>query len=152
VGNLAECDICGKPATTRAIIEGAKLSVCARCAIYGQEMVAPTVRKPFAARPIRELEVVEGYGRLVRQARERTGLSRQDLARKLFIVENVLERIENEHLKPNETIAKKLEKELGIILLEEKKPEGTYTAPSFSSQKSQGRGLTLADMVEIKKK
>jgi putative transcription factor len=150
---MAECDICGKPATTAAIIEGAKLSVCARCASYGQEIRAPTFRKPNASRPIAELEVVDGYGRLVRQSRERTGLSRQDLARKLFILENVLERIENEHLKPNEAVAKKLEKELGIVLLEEKKQDDgrSFSAtPSFS--KGSGRGLTLADMVEIKKK
>ena len=152
---MADCDICGKPATTTAIIEGARLSVCGRCAVYGQELRAPSFRKPSAARPIKELEVVEGYGRLVRQARERTGVSRQDLARKLFILENVLERIENEHLKPNEAVAKKLEKELGIILLEEKKNDDNRAAPGFppsTGQRSSGRGLTLADMVEIKKK
>jgi putative transcription factor len=100
-----------------------------------------------------ELEVVEGYGRTVRQARERAGLTRMELARKLFIVENVLERIESEHLKPNEAVAKKLEKELGITLLgprgaDEDKPQ----AKSFSSGQPSGRGLTLADLVEIKKK
>ncbi len=100
-----------------------------------------------------ELEVVEGYGRIVRQARERAGLTRQELARKLFILENVLERIENEHLKPNEAVAKKLEKELGITLLGPRGEEDRQKPQSFSTGSSTtGRGLTLADLVEIKKK
>ena len=148
---MADCDICGRPATTKAIVEGATLSVCARCVSYGRELCAPTIRRPNAPRPMVELEVIEGYGRTVRQARERAGLTRMELARKLFIVENVLERIESEHLKPNEAVAKKLEKELGITLLgsrDEDKPQ----AKSFSSGQPSGRGLTLADLVEIKKK
>ena len=133
---MADCDICGRPATTKAIIEGATLSVCARCVQYGRELSAPATRRPQQSRPMVELEVVEGYGRIVRQARERAGLTRQELARKLFILENVLERIENEHLKPNEAVAKKLEKELGITLLG---PRGE--APSFKIRK-RGKRIT----------
>jgi putative transcription factor len=100
-----------------------------------------------------ELEVVEGYGRLVRGARERAGLTRTELARKLFILENVLERIENEHLRPNEAVAKKLEKELGITLLVPRdSQEGRAAATGVAQKAPQGRGLTLADLVEIKKK
>jgi len=151
---MADCDICGRPATTKAIVEGATLSVCARCVSYGRELSAPTIRRPNAPRPMVELEVAEGYGRIVRQARERAGLTRQELARKLFILENVLERIENEHLKPNEAVAKKLEKELGISLLGPRNGDEERSQPkSFSSAgQSSGRGLTLADLVEIKKK
>ncbi|MFA6329888.1 MAG: multiprotein-bridging factor 1 family protein [Candidatus Micrarchaeia archaeon] len=151
---MADCDICGRPATTKAIVEGATLSVCGRCVSYGRELSAPTIRRPNQPRPMVELEVVEGYGSTVRHARERSGLTRQELARKLFILENVLERIENEHLKPNEAVAKKLEKELGITLLgprngDEGKPQ---TKPFSNAGQSSGRGLTLADLVEIKKK
>lgn len=151
---MADCDICGRPATTKAIVEGATLSVCARCVSYGRELSAPTIRRPNQPRPLIELEVAEGYGRIVRQARERAGLTRQELARKLFILENVLERIENEHLKPAEAVARKLEKELGITLLGPRgADEDQQKARSFSSAgQPAGRGLTLADMVEIKKK
>ena len=151
---MADCDICGRPATTKAIVEGATLSVCIGCARYGRELSAPTARKPRQARPMVELEVAEGYGRMVRKARERSGLTRQELARKLFILENVLERIENEHLKPNEAVARKLEKELGITLLgprgaDEERPQAK---PFPAGGQPAGRGLTLADLVEIKKK
>jgi len=148
---MADCDICGRPATTKAIVEGATLSVCARCVAYGRELSAPAIRRPNQPRPMVELEAVEGYGRTVRQARERAGLTRLELARKLFILENVLERIENEHLAPNEAVARKLEKELGITLLGSR-DSGEKSKPLSTGGQSSGRGLTLADMVEIKKK
>ena len=151
---MTACDICGKPAITQAMVEGARLSVCAGCLRYGTEVqTAQRPRQGGQPRPPKEYDVVEGFGRLVRKSREKAGMSRQELARKLFVFDNVLERVEDERLRPDEKLARKLEKELGITILEEKGREAqTPPAPANAPAQASSRGLTLADIIEIKKK
>ncbi len=150
---MPDCDICGKPAVTSAIVEGARLSVCERCVSYGRELApkAAAFGRKTASRPPAELEVIEDYGKIVVQARERAGMSRQGLARKLFVFESVLSRVEEGKLKPSVELSKKLEESLGITLLEERKPE-QGRVETIRQERHQGRGLTLADVVSIKKK
>lgn len=107
--------------------------------------------------PLKELAVVEGYSRIVSQAREAAGLTRAELARKLLIFENVVERIEEGKLKPSEDVARKLETALKITIIEEAKKEEAPSARERPAEFSHGhrrapRELTLADIVTIKKK
>ena len=150
---MPDCDICGKPAVTTAIVESARLSVCERCVSYGRELApyAAASGRKTAPRPPAELDVVEDYGKIVVQARQRAGMTRQELARKLFVFESVLSRVEEGKLKPSVELSKKLEESLGITLLEERKPEQEQQK-TISQERHQGRGLTLADVVNIKKK
>ena len=155
---MTDCDICGKPAVTQAIVEGAKMSVCQRCLSFGQEVSRRSARpKPAAAKPPKEMETVEGYSSIVINAREKAKLTRSELARQLNMFENILERIESGALRPNEEIAKKLEKALSITLLEERK-EGAPKPIEPEERHQHGphgkpsRELTLADVVNIKHK
>jgi putative transcription factor len=114
------------------------------------------------ARPLAEYSLAEGYGRTVVEAREKHGLSRDDLAKKLFISEHELARIEEEKLKPREQIARKLERELRIKLVSEATAatQGGEVESSKDLEKmrlknitgSGGSGLSLADVVSIKHK
>ncbi len=89
----------------------------------------PAMRKP-APRPrprrrgggglggVEKFEVVEDYAERVRRARERLGLSQKELALKVRVGEKVIKRIEAGTLVPPIDLARRLERVLGVKLLE----------------------------------
>ncbi|MCX6768163.1 MAG: helix-turn-helix domain-containing protein [Candidatus Micrarchaeota archaeon] len=144
------CHVCGAPAETEAFLEGAKVWVCGRCVKFGKAVGAKPAaraavpmafpagggaggrfggsggfRSPVARAParMRTMSVVDGFGAAVKGAREARKLSAGDLAKKLFVNEKELAKIEREELRPTEAVAKKLERELGIKLLGEEADE-----------------------------
>ncbi len=153
---MDECHICGRPADTEALVEGARVPVCANCSRYGKEVAKPPALKgktPAGTRlapaaPLKEIFPVDGYGEKIRRSREKMGMRVEDLAAKIFITKNELVHLEEEKIKPVEKTARKLEKELNIALLEER-GEGEETKAKAPGAK---RALTLADIVQIKPK
>lgn len=120
------CEVCGKdfPKLIRAEIEGAELMVCTECAKLGKtlDFQRPASQsqksKVFAPARIEEPpELIENFGAEVKRARERLGLTREELAKKIFEKESLLVRIENDGFEPEEKIVRKLEKVLGIKLI-----------------------------------
>lgn len=163
---MEECQICGKPAEFKGIVEGAKVFLCARDSRFGrvtgsinEPEQAPS--RPAASTPSRphapDFEVVEGFGALIVKARESLGLSRHDLAARLFVMENVLHRIEQEHLKPDKDTAAKLERFLKIKLIVEEKQGAEKTKDELDKMRLDrsrkgDKELTLADVINIKTK
>ncbi len=116
------CHVCGAPAEAEAFVEGARVWVCARCLGFGRavkavEPAAAVSRVGLARR--KEVVVADGFGEIIKRAREAKKLSVGDLAKKIFVNEKELARIEREALRPSEAVARKLERELGIMLLVE---------------------------------
>ena len=118
---LAEyCQVCGKPASTEAFLEGARVWLCAKCLRFGKT-VAVRPRMPQARLGSSgEMEEIENPGEAVKRAREARRISVGDLAKKIFVNEKELMKIERGELVPSEGVARKLERELGIKLLETK--------------------------------
>jgi len=161
------CEVCGRKihgSPIRAMIEGAKLTVCTECSKHGKiiyEEPAPRqepARKPFAPIPAKRQalkatvdttqEIVEGYDSKIRQAREKLGISHEELGKKINEKESVLRKIETGKMTPNNQLVTKLEHILKIKLLvpvaEEK---ATQPMP-----KAQNRELTLGDLMQLGKK
>lgn len=67
---------------------------------------------------IEDLEIVPEYADLIKQARSRMDMTQDDLAKKILERKNVLSNIERGDLLPDIKIARKLEKALGIKLIE----------------------------------
>ena len=163
-----QCEVCGhqifgKP--YRVVIEGVKMMTCFKCAELGSgewKDEPENQRQPHALQPQssfkgssyrkrssitvpEELTVVEGFGSLVRRAREDLGLSHEDLGRRIGEKISVIRKIETERMLPDQRLAGKLEHTLGIKLLapltEPKVP------PAFSSP---SRGVTLGEIVQLK--
>jgi len=126
------CEVCGRKIegeVYRRVIEGAKLIVCRRCARYGEASWEPEVRpsrpKVYARRPkprslldeVERYRVIEGYGRVVKEARERIGLTPRELAERLGEKESVVKRIEREELVPDMVLVGKLRTVLKVELL-----------------------------------
>ncbi|MFZ5500951.1 MAG: helix-turn-helix domain-containing protein, partial [Candidatus Micrarchaeota archaeon] len=93
-------------------------------------------------------EIIEGYGKIIRAAREKAGIPTSVVAERIKEKENYIKAIEQGRFMPTIEVARKLEKELNIKLVE--KVEKTV-APSVSG-KAGFAPPTLADMIEPKKK
>lgn len=111
------CQVCGKPASTEAFLEGARVWLCANCLKFGRAVAVRQRPAPTGPVGFGEVNAVEGFGQLIKRAREARKISAGDLARKIFVNEKELVRIERGGLVPSEGVARKLERELGIRLL-----------------------------------
>ncbi|HLC69150.1 MAG TPA: multiprotein-bridging factor 1 family protein [Candidatus Bilamarchaeaceae archaeon] len=148
-----QCEMCGRhEATAIALIEGAKLATCPPCSRHGtvlftlREEKGETMPRPFGPQKT-EAEIVEGYGKTIRAAREKAGLTRLQLGQKIGEKENYLEAIEQGRVKPTLATAKKLEKFLEITLIETD-AEGAGTLPSTGANVAP----TLGDLLSQNKK
>jgi len=120
-----QCEICGKAqAEFEAEIDGAKLLVCNACKKFSSQsrelskkpFKTESQEKPFAPELDEGLQIIQGFGQKIRQAREKNGMTLKELALKLFEKQSTLQRIENNNLLPTNEQIKKLEKALNIKL------------------------------------
>ena len=161
------CEVCGHKihgSPIRAVSEGAKLTVCTECSKHGKiihdepALKQASTRRPFTPIPAKKQapratvdttrEIVEGYDSKIRQAREKLGMSHEDLSKKINEKTSVLRKIETGKMTPNNQLVTKLEHTLKIKLLvpvAEKKV--TQQIP-----KVQNRELTLGDLMQLDKK
>ena len=153
------CDICGRgPVRAQIMVEGAKLIVCGACMGSGKvlqrfhedEAGAPVMETPKQVLEMGGEDVVEDCAAVIRHARDRIGLPLSVVAERISEKESYLDAIENGRLMPSLAAARKLEKELGIKLIEK---SGPSVAPSPAASPS-GRfsAPTLADMLSQEKK
>jgi len=128
-----ECEICGKETNIIYVVEveGAVMNVCVECS-KGKKVIEKidlSKQEKKVAKAVKEKEkeseVIEHYGEAIRKAREKLGLPLNVLAERINEKASTLLRIEEEKTLPTDKVIKKLEKELGIKLLEEKKEEPT---------------------------
>lgn len=149
------CDICGNsPVRAQILVEGAKMLACGRCMSSGKVIMRlddddgePIVRPTTLDS---SEEILEGYGRIIINAREKSGLPIAVVAERIKERESYLHAIEHERLAPTMEVAKKLEKELGIKLIE--KIAGTMASPASKPSPKNFQPPTLGDMIEAKKK
>ena len=139
-----QCELCGKAATSRAIVEGVTMNVCAGCARFGNELRAPvmTTRAPIAQAPEPLLTIVDDVGMKIKSAREKQGLTQQAFALKLNEHQSVLHQIETGHREPNIELARKLEKVLRITLVE------AVENVSLKAEKDTSGPVTIADLIK----
>jgi putative transcription factor len=163
------CEVCGRkihggPIT--AVIEGAKLTVCIECSKHGKiitreeaELTQKPMGRPLTAVPVRgqkkkpeakveiTQEMVEGHPSKIRQAREKLGLSHEELGKKINEKSSVLRKLETGKMTPNNMLVTKLEHALKIKLLAPISEEKVSPTP-----KSPSRELTLGDLIQLDKK
>ncbi len=145
---MGECEICGAPEAGYLVqVEGAKLNVCRECSGSGKLIRAPQRQagkgEEAPANIRQEMEVVEGFGRIISEARRKNGLPIEVLAERINEKLSFLERVEHERTLPDEKLCRKLERELGVKLL-----EATASGAPVATPQSKG-GMTLGDILEI---
>jgi putative transcription factor len=88
---------------------------------------------------------VTNWNHLIEQARKKKGLSREELGFKIGERTVTIAKLENGDLRPSDQTIAKLEKELGIHLMEEVKEVPT------GLQKGTQAGFTLGDFIKTDK-
>ncbi|WP_067051869.1 multiprotein bridging factor aMBF1 [Methanofollis ethanolicus] len=158
-----QCELCGaiiKGAPKRVRIEGAVLQVCPKCATLGVEVAQPrpveSKRKAVAATPgapqrrgrdVFDLmvgEIVEDFGERIKSARLEKNWTQKDLANEIKEREVLIRKIEKGDLIPEDEVRVKLEKVLGISLLDVSDEE-------VRRQKGGRLATTLGDIITIKR-
>ncbi|MHB8604932.1 MAG: multiprotein bridging factor aMBF1 [Thermoplasmatota archaeon] len=162
---MPTCEMCGKelPSLRRATIEGTVMSVCSNCVRFGVEIAGlktevtgrSRITDSLARREVRgrprdvydamEEELVEDYSKIIRDARNRRGLSLEQLGAKLLERVNTLSQVESGALRPSDTLVKKLEKEFGVKLME--KPTMPAGVSGVTNRKDASKSFTLGDMI-----
>jgi len=151
------CELCGRESRgcRAGVIDGVKMMLCPDCMRHGEGVkdVAPTptgVKRAVFQRIRRsppkdvykgmEKGLVTNWSDVIKEARKKKGLSREELGFKIEERTVTISKVENGDLRPSDKMIAKLEKELGISLLEKVK-EVTTTHHSSA-------GLTLGDFIK----
>ena len=153
------CDLCGKvdERLNRVLIEGIELNVCSACSKFGK-VLAP-VHRPSPKEQHKQFQkqmqaqekeekvelLVENYADIIKKRRESIGLTQKDFANKINEKESIIHKIETGAFEPQLALAKKLEKALGIRLIEE------YEEKHEAHKKNKEEGFTLGDFINVKR-
>ncbi|MCL4373813.1 MAG: multiprotein bridging factor aMBF1 [Candidatus Marsarchaeota archaeon] len=123
---MEECELCGRKIEHAYVIEveGVELRVCSDCATGKHIISEPKEAKQQNQAQMRhaqkkssdDYELVDGYGSMIRNAREAMKLPLKVLAEMLNEKETLLLRIEEQKTQPSVELVKKLEKALSIKL------------------------------------
>ncbi len=154
------CELCGAQSLSgyKVRVEGTILNACAECAkgksVVSDVRVKATVapKKPATApKPSFEveegLELVEGFGDLVRHARERMGLTQDELGKTVNEPHSVIHRIEMGKFEPSAGLARQLERRLKVRLM------SAHSAAEDAKPKAEeSKRMTLGDMIVVKKR
>jgi len=165
----SQCEMCGAVTATRRHLLGAtEMLLGACCSKYGQPLDAPAKQGTAASRQQglerraqrmtskdiyqeERLDLVADFGARVKHGRERKNIAYDMLGTKVQATVPQLHKIERGELRPSDKLAKALERELGITLMEKVEADaaavGGVTKPSKA-------GLTIGDLLKdaMKKK
>jgi len=163
------CEVCGRRIIGppyKAIIEGAKMMVCSECSklgsIYWEAKTEPRMKKiaKRLTQPViaprkqpsitveESVELIDDFGAKVRQAREKLGLSHEDLGKKISEKVSVLRKIESRKMTPDNLLVEKLQHALKVKLLV---PVSEPKVPSKALATSRPSAPTLGDIAQVKR-
>lgn len=165
------CEVCGRRINGKpfnVIIEGAKLTVCNECSklgrIYYEEPKQKTpgarfvntqrplvfqTKKPQIPKVDTSLELVENFDVKIRQAREKLGISHEELGKRINEKVSLLRKIETGKMTPDNKLATMLEHTLKIKLIVPTKEE---KIPQTKLARTTRGDLTIGDMIQLEKK
>jgi putative transcription factor len=124
---MSYCELCGRPAAEKkmVVVDGTVFNVCIACSKHGKPYVPAQVaakkKKPMIKQQKKigladATVLAPDFAKLIREARMKAGLTHEQLGMKMNEKAQPLKKIESGALKPDELLAKKLERQLGIKL------------------------------------
>ena len=124
---MSYCELCGRQTNEKkmVIVDATIFNVCTACSKHGKPYVPaqlPAKKKKQAAKQQKKIGFVDetilapDFASLVREGRMKMGLTHEQLGMKMNEKAQPLKKIESGALKPDELLAKKLERHLGIKL------------------------------------
>jgi putative transcription factor len=127
---MSYCELCGHQTLEKkmVIVDGTVFNVCVACSKHGKPYVPPQVaakkkkKLPLAPKPEKKIGLADetiltpNFARLIREARMKMGLTHEQLGMKMNEKAQLLKKFETGTLKPDEILARKLERYLGVKL------------------------------------
>jgi putative transcription factor len=155
-----QCELCGKEGFVcrPGIVDGVKMMLCSNCIRHGEVIKITTessssvkssvidrIKKPIVKDVYKDMnkELVSGWNDLIKNARQKKGLSREELGFKIGERTVTISKIENGDLRPSDKTITKLEKELDITLFEIVKSISKISGVSQTDS-----SLTLGDFIK----
>jgi len=156
-----QCELCGNECGSKgkpAIVDGVKMILCPSCLKYAQEVKTSGETPPFVKQRLlgrlrrrtekdiydeMKKELVPNWSEIIRKAREKKGLTREELGFKVGEKTNTIAKIEKGELRPSDEVARKLEKLLSITLFEEVEDISIPQTRETTIQ-----GFTLGDFIK----
>lgn len=161
------CEMCGKevPVTKPVFVEGSRLSVCPNCSKFGDENRGATSVKGSPA-PSAEIieqrlqkrerrmqtkdiyagvettQIIDDYGTMIRNARSAKGMELEQFAALINEKKGTIAKVEVNDLIPDDKLVKKIEKALGIRLME------TVVSGSSIGGGQSGNRMTLSNFIK----
>ena len=157
-----QCELCGMDCfdCRPGIVDGVRMTLCSNCMRHGKglkESTHPVVKKSILGRIKKPKEkdvylemdkdLVSDWNNIIKKARKKKNITREELGFKIGERTVTISKIENGDLRPSDEIIVKLEKELGISLIE--KVEKISKIPSTIKSRN---GLTLGDFIKTEEK
>lgn len=144
--------MCGKVGDrlSKALIEEVELHVCLECSKFGKVIcpVKTEIPKAKARQVENKVEnfelVIENFADVIKRKREAMGLTQKDFAAAIREKESTIHKLEIGTLEPSLSLAKKLEKALGVKLIEEHQEKRDI----FKDKRLEG--FTLGDFIKLK--
>lgn len=152
--------MCGRSGNLlTAIIEEVELKVCPNCTKFGKvkhpnsrtSVPSGFKRQALAPREMIEDKVVDNFAQLLRESREKRGLTQDEFGQVLREKESLIPKWEAGSQKPSLDTAKKLQKILGITLVV-KDEIAAEEKLEMTEGKRVGDVLTLGDFIKVKKR
>lgn len=153
--------MCGKKdvETVKALVEGVEMNVCPACARYGQRLSdhsqkfsknvkKKTERKSFKSHPDDDKRVVPDFAKRIKEAREKSGMTQQQLADKLNEKESQLHKFESGRANPNLTIARKIARLFNITLVETIEEESMEEKKDAKEESASQKSMTMGDFLK----
>ncbi|MFC2174353.1 multiprotein bridging factor aMBF1 [archaeon] len=147
------CEICGEDTPYPKVImaEGSRVTVCSRCTshgtLLGDHQAGPQkIYRRSRYKREEQFDIAPDYDKRIRDARGKKGLKQEELARKINESTSVINHLESGKLTPSKKLAQKLEKALGIKIIEAISDERVEVTHEKSGP------ITLGDVVKIRKR
>ncbi|HIH14726.1 MAG: hypothetical protein QT08_C0009G0077 [archaeon GW2011_AR17] len=165
---MPSCEMCGYIGESfhRAIVEGTLLSLCDKCVRFGEVVQLKQVPKDVIDKRLEyykthrynsmslppdfsgDENIVRDYAQRVRNAREKTGKTQEEVALDLAEKSSVLQKIESGHQEPTIKLARKLEQFFKIDLVQKEEKTSDEDVESYRSSST---GVTIGDVIKFKK-
>ena len=139
-----DCELCGARATTKSEVEGVILWLCNKCSSSGKELRnIKLVSQKKKVMDIPELNYIikEDFAMVLKNERQKRGLSQEQIGKLLGEKSSVIKRIE-EGWEPSFDTVKKMERVFNIRLFE--------AVPETNIKVKDKKNLTIGDVIEMK--
>lgn len=159
------CEICGRDSKVLyiAIHLGARVYACQDCvdkqgltvikklgehvkeSVNSRRRQIQTKRVIPGIKPVPDFELVEDYGLVVKRRREELGMTQEDLAKRLKVKLSYIKKVEAGKIIPEYSLVIKLEKILGVKLIETADMESERV--KYVYEEDVEEGPTLGDLM-----